>query len=577
MANDNVERFSFLYEYVAEPLEKGMKKATDLVDTFVSTTTTGLTTVAKWVATTTSSLVSLGSSKIIKGIGRIGTGIAEWSRETFQVENRLGGVFSIFKTIAKMGGLAMLLGPLALLIKPIMTFIQVITNTLQPAMDTIAGAMEAAFAPLAVTLQEVAVKILPHLMKVVDPIVSMMVEMATQVGDFFEGDALKDFTGMFIELVSNVKDMADIFVKDFLKPVGGMLFRVVIKLFKNLVELAAAFVSEIKPYLPKFFAVLQQIAGLIINTLGDALDDLFKVIIKELPTLIPKLAELVTEFVKLAPALLKLLPPLTALAINLLKFLTPVTVNLLVKLVDLFVKLAEYALPQVELGVNALLELFTMIGEWYDREGEGIKKFWKDTFAAGVDVAILAMERLVGWVEAFVVAMEDGLRLFGIMSGKEKDIQQREQQSQIQFESGQSPEAIRAKWEGNIDRSVEQWIKAGKSDDWIWAQRAIMAGRREAEIMTAIAKKKEGGYMVKPQVVMVGDGGPEWIVPDTEEGLAKYLPAMINSVYKGTTGRAGATAGNNTSMLKEIAAILRSIESILLDTAENDEFLPEVL
>ena len=117
-----------------------------------------------------------------RGLIGVGKRLREGAKTSFQFENRLSGVASILGTIAKVGGLAVLVGPFLPLIKPFMKFVGVLTDTLEPALNVITGTLKAALSPIAAVLEDVAYKLLPIMLRVLEPIVNVVVDIVENIG-----------------------------------------------------------------------------------------------------------------------------------------------------------------------------------------------------------------------------------------------------------------------------------------------------------------------------------------------------------------------------------------------------------
>jgi hypothetical protein len=601
----NVERFAYIYDIVDEGVHKAIKKTDDAIDTFVTVTTKGLTTVFNLTQQTISGFLKFSSKKVlnsfkavlfpiqeirdgVSGARKAAKGLvekmAQGAKSTFQFENRLSGIFGILKTIAKIGGLGVLLGPFIILIKPFLQLVSVITDTLQPALDTITETLKGAFAPVAAALHRLSLKLLPHLMRVIAPIVVFMVRAVEEIGKFFEEGHFEGMLGIFDELVPLIDEMIDSFIRDFLKPVGGVLFRTVIKLFQSLVKFAVEFVKTVAPYMPRFFNILQKVANLIITTLGDALDNLLLEMTKQLPNLVPLIIKMLNTFEAMIPHLEKLLPLFTELIVTVLaKVLTPAGIAILDAMLNLLLKILQHTEPLID-DMAFLLEQFNKwlsensasVDEWSEGLkilGEIIVEWFKD--------AKVAAEELVRIVGEWIEDLKEVLKFLGLIEDKTAE---QEKRDKAHWDAAQGDLAgLRKREELALQNAVKEFQRAGKSEAFIKA----FESRRKAEIefflvqqAARIAARQEGGHIVKPELAVVGEAGPEWIVPDTPEGLMEYLPQMVRSVMKkgpmGAVGPAAVGAGAN-ELLAEILEILKRIAEMMAEN-EGDEFgLPEVL
>ena len=576
---DNVEIFKYVYDF-EDKVSDGMEMAGRAVDSFVQMTTKGLNT-----AVAAGSGVLGVFNRMGRPLARVISGFAEWGRNTFQVGERLGGVISGLKFVAKVGGLAVLAGPLIPLIKPVMSLFSVISDTIGPALEIISARLKAAFAPLTVAFQELALKILPLLLKVAKPVVSFLVRMVESISDMFDTGQFNEILEIFNDLVGPISRIAKSFVNDFLKPVGGMLFRTVLKLFKTLVSMAVEFVKTIEPYLPQFLQGLQKIASLIISSLGEALDTLFKEIIKQIPVLVPAIMELLVSFQRMLPAIIKLLPPLLQLTTTLVtRLLVPKVMSMLVKMLDIFLRLADKALPMVEDGVDALILVLEALSDWWDREGDKIIKFWEDNFASAVEVATIAIQEIVKITGEWIKDLMEVLKFMGLIEDKSAEM---EKKDDARFAASQrNVKAIQKREEDNIRRMEERLRAAGRDEEFIRQQiafqraRAGMAVARAQQL--ALTKREKGGRVVAPELAIIAEREPEWVIPESEAGVMKYVPKLLHNVM----GRVGEAPGAATApapaagpMSQRVEQLLTEIRDLLasIEDAAEDGTLPEVL
>jgi hypothetical protein len=143
-------------------------------------------------------------------------------------------------------------------------------------------------------------------------------------------------------------------------------------------------------------------------------------------------------------------------------------------------------------------------------------------------------------------------------------------------------------WDQSTAKTAENLRKAGRDEAFISAfkeRRKFEKHLITVRAMAAKAKIKElggraeGGYEVVRNTVTVAEKGPEWIVPDTPEGMAKYLPMMMQSVW-GRSGKKPQSEGapgapaRSEQTLFEIRDLLKAIEMLL---SQGDTYLPENL
>ena len=626
MPADNVERFAFIYEMDEKPMTGAISKAESSIDNFVKVTTKGFTGVVSLAQEMFTDLARLGgrgianaldrmgfsiekqtylivtaqeaahklhqgyelaaqgatalakgASYVFKPIRRLMSSMDQGSKSAFQMENRLAGVGSTLKMIAKIGGFAVILGPFLPLIRPFMTLISAISDTLQPAMDTIAGALKAALAPLTMAFHKLALKILPYLMKMIEPFIGILLKGVDALTKFFDDGSFEELVGVFDELVPLVQEIADSFVRDFLKPVGGTLFRTVIKMFMSLVGFAVKFVKTIKPYLPKFFEVFNKIVDLIINTLGDTFDTLMVELGKQLPILNPLLTSMLKLFKSLLPALEKLLPPLTEIFVQVLaKFLVPAGVKILDELAKGMTKLLENSEPTIE----AIAKFLGDIAKWWEENEDVFPRVWRKVKEALEEVKPIleAVVKIVG------TAIGKIIEAIGLIIDMRKESQERETEKEQMIRILQKRSNVRlqeAQFDQETARQLDRYRQQGKDEAWIAQhkkRRAVERAKIQVTAMQAAVelreweKKAEGGYILQRQLVEVGEAGPEWIVPDTPAGMMKYIPQMLESAFGEGAGKA--TAGSATALLADIRMLLASIDMKIGEMAEGDALPP---
>lgn len=548
------------------------------------------------------------------------------AKSAFQLGSQLSTVASTIGAIAKVGGMAVIFGPFLPLIKPFMKFVGMLVDTLQPALDVLTGTMKAALAPIAATLENLAEDIVPILLRLMEPLVNLAVDFVENFADLLADMDFGELFDQFDNFADVLADIADSFVRDFLKPVGGTLFRTVLQLFTKLALFAVKFVETIKPYLPKFFSVLQQIADLIIESLGDAINNLLDDLIALLPQLNPLMEGLLGFFNELYPQLKKILPPLFMVFSNVLgKFLVPATIEALTSVVQSLPKIVKEMGPMIDKfsefltnlnntwkdvmkvkdALQELWNLLDMIGIVESEEVKKRKEMEKLDLQRRADLEGIKKQH-----EETLAIMEKQWRLQGkseeaIQANREKmyAAQKRElelakqakaeltREENIQYASETMKDLIKKQSTDILGETIGGFLgsmAAGPS----WLRRtAVKIGGAETMARGAEAvrsrfglkKYQEGGYVGQQQLAMVGEK-PEWIVPDTPEGIMRYLPSMMRSLApEMVTAPASAPPGGAQiqtvrpsapeKLLAEIRDILRAIELSL----QTDSYLPENL
>jgi hypothetical protein len=301
--------------------------------------------------------------------------------------------------------------------------------------------------------------------------------------------------------------------------------------------------------------------------------------VKQLPTLVPLITEMLNLFKALLPELKKLLPPLTELfALVLAKFLTPLLVTILEEMTKGMVDLLKEAGPTID----AISQWLTDLATWWKENDDIFPRFWK-SFKEGAKDVIPVIKEVLGFVVNLVGKIGEAIGLIAKMSDEADERaegEKREARIQKRFAD---PRYVAAAYDANTEKLVEQYRRAGRSEKWIAAWRKSREINKQAAVAMArtksisLEKKGEGGYIPSRQVVIAGERTPEWIVPDTPAGLAKYLPQMVESVM-GRAGGGAAGGGTQNSLLMAIRDELRAMLNVLESIAdEGSNPLPRTL
>jgi hypothetical protein len=247
----------------------------------------------------------------------------------------------------------------------------------------------------------------------------------------------------------------------------------------------------------------------------------------------------------LLPIAVKLLPPLTKLFARVLgKFVVPGFIKLLTLMFELVADILYLAEPLVDY----MKDIFEALDEWWDRNEDVWDRFWK------------MMKGAVKWIgDQFDKLWE----LIKKGASAVKDI------------FTEIVDAI-----GDVIDELEKMFKKALEG----AKKVPVIG----DVLSLLGAAK-GEYIEQEAIRVVGEAGPEWIVPDTPQGIMQYVPQMMASVTSQPTAAttkatADALTGQATvktektstpdRILGEIRDVLKSIE-LLLQTDTN--FLPENL
>jgi len=589
MGADAVETFAYIYEVDAGPLKGAIGQAKDHINTFVTQTTEGLTTVRETVKSTLVELLKFGGKKVSEAFEHLGVSVEQQifilrtaqevgqiffavfdkgrkiigslvdlfrqcndeteslsksqmkftkdqrmgAHAAFQQKNSLSGVFSVLKSIAKIGGFAVILGPLLPLIKPLMYLIEAITKTLEPAMKTISGAVEAALAPLSFYLQQLAVKFLPYISELLDPIVSILVEGVMMMIDFFEEGYLDEMMTSFRKVIPIVRNIVRLFIDKFLKPAGGKLLNILVNLFVKLVDLGAQFIEKLEPFLPAFFDNLLKIADLIMTSLGNALDTLLTELIKQLPDIIESFGKMLALIAKLLPKLMQLIPPLMQLIMLVVtRLLLPTALAILEGIIDSLISLVD---KLIESGiVDELADMLDAVKEWWEANG--------DVFVDTVDAISDRLEIFKGYIGDLIKWLDKAGETYT-------------HYYQMFMGGGHSKKESKLVW-GHAKDLIKGWLGG-------------------------LVGAASGEYITGPQVRLVGEDGPEWIVPDTPQGIRQYVPKMLEGPggSSPTTPRSSNRATGNSSvesLLRETNRLLVQIADVIQEQNDSSELTGDI-
>lgn len=612
MPRDNVEKFAFIYEMDEKSLAKSVSRSDKIINSFVTVATKGFSAVVDTANRMTGAFTVFGgmAGKIIKGV------FVRHKDALFQFGNRVRKIVFEMELLEKMGGLSgVLLGPLGfllkplnLLLKPITMLIDLVSGALQPAMELIQGHLKVAFVPLAMAFERLAVKVIPILIRLIDPVVKLLENLVDEFAGMLGDRGFGEMFEVVDDLVSLIDEMATTFVRDFLKPISGVLFKTVIKMFVSLAKFAVEFVKTLKPYMPDFLNLLSRIAHVIIESFGDSFSDLMDNLGEMLPGMEPTIEKILNTFKELVPELIKAIPQIFDLFQNVIsKFFVPATCVIIQMIVDGLLELLKKA-PG---AVSNLSEFIKKLNTWWKTSDQKMRLFWADMKGMG--------KGIVGFIRDAVDATKELIRLGRLYGIIEENAAERRRQELADMGTAKHFRATQIK---QLDELVKKRKKEGEelADISIWYRQQRMLIERRADQITksrqellrkharerareeagesASARKRqvsgifvqpeqdykvaarpgggyrvkirqEGGYIARPEISLIGDR-PEWIVPDTPAGLTRYIPMMLKKALHGTPSP---PTGSSDRFLRDIRDILKSIE-LLLQTQDD---LPEML
>lgn len=386
---------------------------------------------------------------------------------------------TITKGIDAMGGLAgVLLGPLAPLLKLFQPLINMVVEQFTPAMETFSEIVSNAFGPFSMTLEIIARNLATKLVPLIEPFASFLELAAVQVGIFIEG------------LLKGKPD----------------------KVFMGLFQ---AFM--------KLQPVAMQLLDILMKVGMDVMDTLIKAAIKLGPLVIETFAKFLT-------AVLPLIEPLTKLAVTLLE---KVFVPLLIKVVEI---LDTKLIPLIDAWMPTLIEWIDFITERLDNFFSNFDKYWHD-------FNILFVQPFMEWIGGIIdyltpLAMEVKTALIDpILSYIDPIIQKIQEVAESVANllgMGTDAEAAAKQHEG---KGLAAAQAEGPSSLVIAAGAQNLTGEaRRAAIDEYLAKHGRqggmaaGGVVKGPISTLVGEAGPEMVLPLKREVVSEVLAPLIPDV-----------------------------------------------
>jgi hypothetical protein len=269
-------------------------------------------------------------------------------------------------------------------------------------------------------------------------------------------------------------------------------------------------------------------------------------------------------------------------------------IKLLDQMVQGLIALVEASGPAIEM----IQDVLETLNEWWERNEDVFPQFWSTIEEGGKEVVDLLVKAGETIVEFFKDAKEvadylvetttkwlgklkKALEYVGLIKG--------ESEEDKGIRAGQAAEASLEQERERIATQMEAYRAAGWQEEAIAAKRAeleagafVRSENLRARVLTGVEEKQEGGYIPSRQLVVAGEKGPEWVVPDTPEGLTEYIPKMIRSVLGGAPAMGAVTAAPVSmagvqDLLRETNRLLKAIELNLADQSDNVGLLPEGL
>jgi hypothetical protein len=407
-----------------------------------------------------------GLLKTIMFMGRrAGSAVGELLQKFISIE-------TITKGIDAMGGLAgILLGPLAPLLKLFQPLISMVVDQFTPAIETFSEIVSNAFGPFSMTLEIIARNLATKLVPLIEPFASFLELAAVQVGIFvqslLEGKPDKVFIGLF-----------DAFMK--LQPVAMDLLDILMKVGMD-----------------------------VMGTLIDA-------------TI--KLAPLFVEtFAKLLKAIIPVIEPLTKLTITLLE---KVFVPLLIKSVEI---LDTKLIPLIDAWMPTLIQWIDFLTERLDDFFGNFEKYWSD-------FNIVIVEPFAAWLNGIIekitpMAMQVKTVLIDpivayIQPIIDKVMEVAESVSSLLGMNTEVPETAAAG--AGLEKALD--VREAATGAQMAGLEGLTGEARRQAFDEFLRKKKglaDGGVVQGPTTRLVGEAGPELVLPLKREVVAEVLTPLI--------------------------------------------------
>jgi hypothetical protein len=269
------------------------------------------------------------------------------------------------------------------------------------------------------------------------------------------------------------------------------------------------------------------------------------------------------------------------------KFVTPLGLKLLEKMTDLMLIMLEASIPLID----RLGEYLEMLDQWWTENEDVFGQFWAMMEEGGSAVlewfkdAYAATERLVEITGEWVKDLMEVLRFLGLVQDQSAEMAKQDEEA---FQkSSMDADTIRKREEQNIKDTVARMRRMGRSEEFIEETRIRLEARIPMAIaqaqLAAIQRRQEGGRVVNPELAVIAEREPEWVIPESTAGVAKYVPKLLEKVMGKVTAVPGAApatlppaAAPTGQRIEQLLTEIRDLLAAIEESVEGGE-LPGVL
>jgi hypothetical protein len=405
-------------------------------------------------------------------------------------------------------GIASFFGPLKGIFRLLTPIINLVSKIFAPLIEGISAHLENVLGPLQMTMEMIAQNIGPKLAKLLVPIVTLIEIMVTQAGVFI--DEMLEGGTLAGPLVKGVMDIIPSVMKLF-GAIGATVVKI-LPVFLRIFQLAVPIVAKVVEHVAEFAADLLPKLGDIIAKVG------------------PKLID---AFAKTLDALIPILPALAKLAIVLVdKVFAPAMVKTLLWLANW---MSDDLIPFIEKWLPALVIVIEDIATKVDKFFGNFDKYMSD------------------FNELFLKPLKEGINEILAMFGL-GDLQSQWDKMTKAF---MAPlETLKSGINALIIDPINQMLAAelfGKS----------LGKALDIEPFKFLA---EGGIVTGPVQGIVGEAGPELVMPLTPDTMGMLLDPVVTVLERidfklGGVLRvdSGDTAGGQASRSSEGVNLLDAI------------------
>jgi phage-related protein len=421
---------------------------------------------------------------------------------------------------------ATVLGPLGKILELLSPIIDAITEVLTPAFETLGMLVKNSLAPLGFIFETMAQQLAPLIQKAIQPLVSLLEIGAVHLGAFLAkaldtNGVIGSLSGLFVGLMPAVERVFTAFGTAATK-----ILPVIFKLVEALVPIAVELVN----LLAEHVAVIVEEIGKFAAEAGPELIAVFVDLLKALMPLIPPLLRLAQVLVKdvFSPLLLTLVRQLgPALREHVIPWIAA-TATVLGDFLNYFSdKLTAFHDGIAKTG-NDLYELFVkpiMEGTQEIRDAfafDGVLAGLEALFNGMIDLATNTFEGLIDFIGESVADLADLMGFSGAREGIVSFF------SSIGSMLTLPLKALRAFITGDLlDGIVNPLL------EW---DPPVIPGGTLGQILgigrITLPEFAEGGVVTGPTQAIVGEAGPEMILPLQPETFERMMAPMTNILTK---------------------------------------------